>query len=137
MKKHEEREQRRMKDEEEGIAKGKGKQKGEDKGKAGGREKQGAEEQPQVQQEGAHRGATVSIGVGNTPEAAREMMDAENEEQDEEDDEEYYHDDLYSVMDVLESSEAREYVREHPFFIQRAYTYDGAVSIAMALTLTI
>ena len=59
---------------------------------------------------------------------------AENEE---DDDEEYYNDDLYSVMDVLESSEAREYVREHSFFIQRAYTYDGAVSIAMALTLTI
>jgi hypothetical protein len=55
----------------------------------------------------------------------------------EENEEEDYHDDLYSVMDVLESSQAREYVREHPFFIQRAYTYDGAVSIAMALTLTI
>jgi hypothetical protein len=58
-------------------------------------------------------------------------------ENEEEDDDEYYHDVLFSVMDVLESSEAREYVSEHPFFIQRAYTYDGAVSIAMALTLTI
>jgi len=50
---------------------------------------------------------------------------------------EYEYDDLYSVMDVLWSPEARECVREDPFFIQRAYTYDGAVSIAMALTLTV
>jgi hypothetical protein len=42
---------------------------------------------------------------------------------------------LYSVMDVLESPEARAYVRENDFLTQRAYTYDGASAIAMALTI--
>ena len=49
----------------------------------------------------------------------------------------YYDEDLYSVLDVLESPEARAYARENQqrFLTQRLYTYDCAMSIAMALTI--
>lgn len=46
--------------------------------------------------------------------------------------------DLYSVMDVLESPAARAHAREahdDAFLTTRAYTYEGAVSIALAVTI--
>lgn len=46
---------------------------------------------------------------------------------------EEYDEELFSVMDVLESPEARAFVRENTVFTHRAYTYDGALTIAMAL----
>jgi len=44
--------------------------------------------------------------------------------------------DLYSVMDVLESENARAHAREvhdNAFLTTRAYTYEGAVTIALAM----
>ena len=74
--KKKEQSERKQNEAENDTVKGKGKQKGEEKGKAGAKGKTASGlEEDSIQGPFQRHFATISIGVGNTPEAARAMQE--------------------------------------------------------------